>query len=402
MHDLAVAFDDEALSHFDRARRGDAADVVAAQVQQHQMFGPLLGIGQQLRLQGLVRLGRGAAPAGAGQGADCDLAVLQPDQDLRAGPGQLEALEVQIEQIGRRVLATQRPVEGERIFGPGGREAVAEHDLEDVACGDVVLGLGHHLAEAGLIHGGGEGRGGRLLGGGAHRQGVAQARFEGVQPGDGGVESLTRRGAGVGIGGRDQDDLLPDGIEDGDQGRTGEHGVRQIQRIRIGLAQRLEQAHHVIAEDAEQTGGHGRQVLRQVELRRGDQGAQGLKRGQGLGDETPLDHRRATRQFRRVRPATPDHVRVQRQDRIAALHGAAFDGFQQTGVGAMATQFQIGRNRRLKVVDDAPDQHLRPTGRKAGGEGVEIGPVETRGVLAGRGHCAGAAGAVGSADRPRA
>ena len=100
MHDLAVALDHEALGHLDRARRRHPADVVATEVQQHEVLGPLLGIGQQLGLEGAV-LGRGlAAGAGARQRPDGDAAVLEPDEDLRAGSRQLEAAEVEEEQIG--------------------------------------------------------------------------------------------------------------------------------------------------------------------------------------------------------------------------------------------------------------------------------------------------------------
>ncbi|MNT70714.1 hypothetical protein D3C72_2091280 [compost metagenome] len=50
MHDLAVAFDDEAFRDLDRAGRGDTAHVVAAQIEQHQVLGAFLGVGQKLSL----------------------------------------------------------------------------------------------------------------------------------------------------------------------------------------------------------------------------------------------------------------------------------------------------------------------------------------------------------------
>ncbi len=42
VHDVAVALDDELLGHLDRADLGDAADIVAAEIEQHQMFGAFL------------------------------------------------------------------------------------------------------------------------------------------------------------------------------------------------------------------------------------------------------------------------------------------------------------------------------------------------------------------------
>ena len=83
MHDMAVAFDDELFGRAHGADLGHAAHVVSAQIQQHQMFGALFGIGQQISLQRLVLFDGGAAFAGAGDGADGDLAVAQADQNFR-------------------------------------------------------------------------------------------------------------------------------------------------------------------------------------------------------------------------------------------------------------------------------------------------------------------------------
>ena len=67
-----------------RADLGDAADIVAAEIEQHQVLGALLGIGEQLggRAPGPRSASRRAARAG--DRADRHLAVAQPDQDLRA------------------------------------------------------------------------------------------------------------------------------------------------------------------------------------------------------------------------------------------------------------------------------------------------------------------------------
>ncbi len=158
MHDVAVAFDEEAVgdAHVRAAlaggaggvetllaQHGDAADIVAAEVQQHQVLGPFLGIGLELFLQGGVLLRRGAAGAGAGDGADGDLAVAQAHQDLGARTDELEAGEVQVEQEGRGVRAPQGTVEGEGIVGERRAEAMAGHHLEDIAGADVVLGPVH-------------------------------------------------------------------------------------------------------------------------------------------------------------------------------------------------------------------------------------------------------------------
>ena len=54
MHHLAVALDEELVGDFDGADFRDAADIVAAEIEQHQMLGALFGIGQQFGFQRLV------------------------------------------------------------------------------------------------------------------------------------------------------------------------------------------------------------------------------------------------------------------------------------------------------------------------------------------------------------
>ena len=66
MHHVGVALDHHQLRHLDTARLADPAQVVAAQVHQHHVFGPFLGIGQQIRLKGPVLAFVGTAGPGAG------------------------------------------------------------------------------------------------------------------------------------------------------------------------------------------------------------------------------------------------------------------------------------------------------------------------------------------------
>ena len=51
VHHLAVVLEDELVGDLDRAHLGDAAHVIAAEIEQHQVLGALLGIGQQFRGQ---------------------------------------------------------------------------------------------------------------------------------------------------------------------------------------------------------------------------------------------------------------------------------------------------------------------------------------------------------------
>ena len=83
VHDLAVALDEERVGHTDTADARDASGIVAPEVEEHQVLGPLLGVGLQLGFQRQVLLGRGAARAGAGDRPHGDRAALLAHQDLR-------------------------------------------------------------------------------------------------------------------------------------------------------------------------------------------------------------------------------------------------------------------------------------------------------------------------------
>ena len=114
------------------------------------MLGPLLRIGQQFRLQRLVLLVRRAAPPRARERADRHRAVAQAHQHLGARSHHGEAAEIEEEQERRRVDPPQRAVQRERRQHERHREALADHDLERVARGDVVLAPVHRGEEVGL------------------------------------------------------------------------------------------------------------------------------------------------------------------------------------------------------------------------------------------------------------
>ena len=97
MHDVAVALDDVLLGDVDGADLGNAADVVAAEIEQHEVFGALLGIGEQGVGEGLVFLFGFATAGGAGDRADRDFAVAHPDEDLGARADQGEVAELEVE-----------------------------------------------------------------------------------------------------------------------------------------------------------------------------------------------------------------------------------------------------------------------------------------------------------------
>ena len=66
MHDVAVALHVAEVVHVHRPAGADAPKIVAAEVDQHQVLGALLRVGQQSLLQRQVGLARGAARQRAG------------------------------------------------------------------------------------------------------------------------------------------------------------------------------------------------------------------------------------------------------------------------------------------------------------------------------------------------
>ena len=63
VHHLAVIFEEEGVGDAHAADLRHAPHIVASEVEQHQMLGALLGIGEQLGRQRLVLLRRGSAAA---------------------------------------------------------------------------------------------------------------------------------------------------------------------------------------------------------------------------------------------------------------------------------------------------------------------------------------------------
>ena len=124
------------------ARRAHAREVVAAEIDEHHVLGAvLLGREQSLDVA-LGRLGR------AGDGAEARVAVLARDEPLGRGADERDPVELEQEQIGRRVHAPQRAVDVERRGRGRPLRALRGHALEDVAGDDVLLHALDHLEVA--------------------------------------------------------------------------------------------------------------------------------------------------------------------------------------------------------------------------------------------------------------
>ena len=89
MHHVGVAFHDHLLRERHGADFCHPADVVAPQVDEHEVFGDFLRVGQELALEGLVLLGCGAPGAGPCEGAIGNHPVFYSRQDFRGARHEL-------------------------------------------------------------------------------------------------------------------------------------------------------------------------------------------------------------------------------------------------------------------------------------------------------------------------
>ncbi len=152
MHDVAVVLDLHQLVHTDRSVLADAAQVVAPEVDEHDVLGALLLVGQQLGGDAPVLLGRGPARAGAGDRLGRDVAPGDRQQRLGARTGDLEVAEVEEVHVGARVDGAQATVDRERLDRRGRRPALGGDDLEGVAGVDVADDPLDHRFEALAVH----------------------------------------------------------------------------------------------------------------------------------------------------------------------------------------------------------------------------------------------------------
>ena len=131
----------------DRAGARDPAEVVAAEVDEHDVLGPLLRVALELLGEQRVLAGVGAARPRAGDRVGREPVALDLEEQLGRCADDLERGRPDEEQVRARVDPAQRAVEADarRAVGrPGRRQlerlAPREHDLDRLAGGDRVLG----------------------------------------------------------------------------------------------------------------------------------------------------------------------------------------------------------------------------------------------------------------------
>jgi hypothetical protein len=84
VHDVREALDGEEVAHLHRPGRGDAAEVVPSEVDEHHVLGPLLLVGEELAREGEVLFRRRPA-ARPGERDRLDVVAPRADEPLRGG-----------------------------------------------------------------------------------------------------------------------------------------------------------------------------------------------------------------------------------------------------------------------------------------------------------------------------
>ena len=147
VHDVGVVLDLHQLVDADRTRRRDAAQVVAAQVHEHDVLGALLLVGEQVGAQPAVLGGRRTARTRAGERAREHGVAFDAHERLGTRADERHVAGADVEHVRRRVHGPKHAVEVEPVSLVRRRVALREHDLEDVARHDVLLGALHLLDE---------------------------------------------------------------------------------------------------------------------------------------------------------------------------------------------------------------------------------------------------------------
>jgi hypothetical protein len=219
------------------------------------VLGALLGVRAQGRFQGAIRLRVRSARPRAGEGARLDTAVLDPRQHLRRCPGDGAVAVLQEIHVRRRVDHAQRAVDREGVGPAVHRVLPREHDLEDVAGGDVLAGARHSaqkvcaVAQNGSLVRFSPGTRRRVAGG------TPEVRLQRVERGL--RQRIRGPAAAFDVG--DQDQPLARVIE-GDQRPVEGEGRDRLRAGRVPRGDLLEQADGVVGEVANGAAGETRQI----------------------------------------------------------------------------------------------------------------------------------------------
>ena len=144
---MGEALERHELRHPHGAVLADAAEIVAAEIDEHHVLGALLLVALELLGEPQVLVVAPAARPGAGNRVRLGAPPLHAHEHLGRRADNREPAHADEEHVGRGVHVPQRAVDRERVGRDVRLEPLGEHHLVDVARGDVLLGRADMLLE---------------------------------------------------------------------------------------------------------------------------------------------------------------------------------------------------------------------------------------------------------------
>ncbi len=139
MHHVRIALDVHQVFHLHRAVFAHPPQIVAAEIDQHDVLGAFFFVAAHLLFQSAVFGLVAAARMSSGDRPIFQLASGHPHQHLRRRAQNVRIAHAQKIQIGRGIHLPQRAVYIERRDFRNEIEALRQHDLENVSGGNVFL-----------------------------------------------------------------------------------------------------------------------------------------------------------------------------------------------------------------------------------------------------------------------
>ena len=121
-----------------RSDHRDAAEIVAFEVDDHHVLGPLLRVAEELGGKARVLRRARPAPARSLDRPRLDPGASAPEEELRRVDDELRVAEVEVGAVRDRVPRREAGVERPGWAGEGGREGLGQVHLIGVAGGEVV------------------------------------------------------------------------------------------------------------------------------------------------------------------------------------------------------------------------------------------------------------------------
>ncbi len=106
VHDMAIVFDDHGFGDTNGTRKCHASDVIASEIEEHEMFSPFFGVIKEIASEFEVFMSIGPAFSCAGDGTNGHGVVTQANENFRAGTDDGGISELEVEEEGRGIDAS--------------------------------------------------------------------------------------------------------------------------------------------------------------------------------------------------------------------------------------------------------------------------------------------------------